>query len=161
MNNILYRLIIVFGTLLCTPVVAHEGNFQSSLFGEPGKPSQVDRVVKVDMKNMRFDPSQISVKSGETIRFFVTNSDQIDHEFVIGDAASQTEHRKEMAQMAEMIAMGHVMNHTDLNAVSVRPGETKTLVWKFSRSGKFEIDCNIAGHFESGMTGIVDVVPAE
>jgi uncharacterized cupredoxin-like copper-binding protein len=157
MNNMLCRLILVTGTLFCTPVIAHDGNFQSSQFGEPGKPSQVDRVVKIEIKNMRFDPSQISVKSGETIRFFVTNSDQIDHEFVIGDAASQAEHRKEMA---EMMTMGHVMKHTDPNAVSVTTGETKTLVWKFSRSGKFEIDCNVAGHFEAGMSGIVDVIPA-
>ena len=156
MNNTLGCLILVFGTLHYAPVFGHDDTAPSP-FGEPGKPSQVDRVVKVDMKNMRFDPTQINAKAGETIRFVVTNSDPIDHEFVIGDAAFQSEHRKEMAQMMQT---GHVMAHTDRNAVSVASGQTKNLIWKFSHSGKFEIDCNVAGHFEAGMSGAVDVVPA-
>jgi len=157
MKNIVACLILVIGTLLHAPVFAHDADFGSSPFGEPGKPSQVDRVVKVDMKNMRFNPTQINVKAGETIRFVVTNSDAIDHEFVIGDAAFQTEHRKEMAEMTQL---GHVMSHIDRNAISIGPGQTKNLIWKFSHPGKFEIDCNVAGHFEAGMSGVVDVGPA-
>jgi len=151
--------VLITGTLLLFQVSAgaHEPITGPTPFGEPGKPSQVDRVIKVDMKSMRFDPNRIKVSTGETIRFVITNSDPIDHEFVIGDAAFQDLHRKEMVQMAQM---GHVMTHVDSNAVTVGAGQTGKLIWTFSREGRFEIDCNIEGHFEAGMSAIVDVGPA-
>jgi uncharacterized cupredoxin-like copper-binding protein len=124
-------------------------------FGEPGKPDRVDRALIVTMGDATFDPSSLQVGVGETIRFVVTNKSEIDHDFTIGDAKTQIAHRKEMAE-----AMEHsgTMDHSDdPNAVLVKPGETRELLWKFTRLGRFEFDCNIPGHYEAGMTGVIEV----
>ena len=122
-------------------------------FGEPGKSAKVDRTIAITMRDLSFDPSSVAAKRGETIRFVVVNASPIDHDFTIGDAKTEAEHRGEMA---EMIAMG--MTHGDeANAIMLKPGQRKGLVWKFSKPGKLEFDCNIPGHAESGMRGTIDV----
>lgn len=136
------------------PAFAH-GDDNEMPFGQPGKPSQVTRTVKVDMKNMRFTPDKLQVREGETIRFVVSNQDQVPHELVIGDMASQMEHRKEMSGMMNM---GMKMEHKDPNAVSMEPGEQKNLIWTFTKAGNLEFDCNVPGHYEAGMKGDISVV---
>ena len=42
----------------------------------------------------RFDPASLQVEPGETVRFVVTNTDPIDHEFLVGDAEMQQIHEK-------------------------------------------------------------------
>jgi hypothetical protein len=37
------------------------------------------------------------------------------------------------------------------------PGETKELVWQFTKPGSFEFACNIPGHAEAGMAGTITV----
>ncbi len=125
------------------------------MFGEPGKADKVNRVVTVTMGDMSFDPTSLRVSVGDTVRFVVTNKSEIDHDFTIGDTKTQLAHRAEMAE-----AMGHSgeMDHSDdPNAVLVKAGETKELVWKFSRIGRLEFDCNLPGHYESGMKGTIAV----
>ena len=159
MNKTLLRITqamtVTAAVILATPpVLAHSDDEGGpSSFGQPGKPSEVDRTVKIDMKNMRFAPERINVAVGETIRFVVSNSDQAEHELVIGDAESQAEHRKEMAGMH----MGNSMQHQDPNAITIGAGQTKTLIWRFTRAGGLEFDCNIPGHYESGMKGVINV----
>ncbi|CEG59257.1 Copper-binding protein (fragment) (plasmid) [Legionella fallonii LLAP-10] len=45
------------------------------------------------------------------------------------------------------------MVHEDGNTITLKPGETKTLTWKFKSTPGHEIvfSCNIPGHFEAGM----------
>ena len=43
--------------------------------------------------------------------------------------------------------------HNDPNAVYLKPGETKELVWKFENVVELEYACNVPGHYESGMKG--------
>jgi uncharacterized cupredoxin-like copper-binding protein len=122
-------------------------------FGEPGKPGKVDRTIAIAMHDLSFEPSKVEVKKGETIRFAVTNASPIDHDFTVGDQKTQVEHR---AEMAKMIGMG--MTHGDeANAIMLKAGQRKELLWKFSKSGRFAFDCNIPGHAESGMAGTIDV----
>ena len=111
-------------------------------FGEPGKAAKVDRVIAITMHDLSFEPSNVEVKRGETIRFVVVNAGPIDHDFTIGDAKAEAEHR---AEMAKMMAMG--MTHGDeANAIMLKPGQAKELIWKFTKPGKLEFDCNIPGH---------------
>ncbi|MDR3518163.1 MAG: cupredoxin family protein [Azospirillaceae bacterium] len=130
-------------------------NAETFRFGEPGKASKVTRTINIAMKDISFEPASLTIKTGETIRFVVTNVSEIDHDFTLGDVATQTAHRKEMA---EMIENGGDMHHSDPNAITVKAHESKVLIWKFSRAGNFEFDCNIPGHFESGMAGVIAVV---
>lgn len=125
-------------------------------FGEPGKAAKVDRTVKVTMREMSFKPTSLKVKVGETIRFIVTNTSEIDHDFTIGDIAAQTEHREEMAKAAET---GGEMEHgDDPNAITVKAGQSGELIWRFTRVGSLEFDCNIPGHYEAGMKGVIAVL---
>ncbi len=146
--------LVTAATLVALPAYAHSDDESGFSFGQPAKPSQVDRTVKINMQNMRFTPGNIEVGVGETIRFVVSNSDSVEHELVIGDAPSEAAHRKEMV---EMMNMGHSMQHADPNAVAVGPGQTKSLIWQFTKAGKLEFDCNVPGHYEAGMAGAIQV----
>jgi uncharacterized cupredoxin-like copper-binding protein len=127
---------------------------QKYAFGEPGKSNKAARTVKIAMTDGTFEPAALEVKAGETIRFLVTDTGKLDHDFTLGDAATQQAHRAEMAEVAE--ERGE-MQHDDPNAVMVKPGQTKALTWKFTRTGRLEFDCNVPGHYEAGMAGTISV----
>lgn len=123
----------------------------AAAIGEPGDDTQATRTVDVDMRDtMRFSPATLTVRRGDTVRFVVTNNGKIRHEMTLGTAASLAEHAKMMQQMPGM-------THAEPNAVTVEPGERKTLVWHFTQPGTVEFACLEPGHFEAGMRGVVNV----
>lgn len=123
----------------------------SGASGQPGKASQVSRTVNVKASDtMRFDPATLQVKAGETIRFVVNNVGKVPHEFVIGTPAEQKEHEQMMQKMPGM-------KHEDANAVTLEPGETKTLIWQFGNAQAIELGCHIPGHYPAGMVSKVSV----
>ena len=114
--------------------------------GEPGK-GIPDRSISVTMRDtMRFvfDPDLNDLKHGETIEFNVRNDGQIQHEFSIGNAEDQVKHATMMQKMPSM-------KHSDPNTVSLAPGESAKLSWKFMGKDTVVFACNIPGHFEAGM----------
>lgn len=121
-------------------------------FGEPGKESEVDRTIRVTASDTDFNFEQLHIHSGETIRFIVTNEGELEHDFTIGPAALQKKHRQEMMEMmngdGDMAKM-----HNDPNAVYLKPGETKELIWSFKNVQDLEFACNVPGHYEAGMKG--------
>lgn len=139
----------------------HEQSGESAMsFGMPGKASEVTRTVTVEAGDMAFNIAALRIGKGETIRFVVTNTDEIDHDFTIGPAAMQAKHR---AEMMEMMGDGAAMAkmHDDPNAVYLKPGETRELIWTFSNVAELEYACNVPGHYESGMRGSFRVHPQE
>lgn len=84
--------------------------------------------------------------NGEIITFEITNVGKVTHEFSIGDEEEQKAHQKMMRAMPDMI-------HEDGNTVTLKPGETKALTWKFKSNPGHDVvfSCNIPGHFEAGM----------
>jgi uncharacterized cupredoxin-like copper-binding protein len=90
------------------------------------------------------------VKRGETIRFVVRNTGKLKHEMVLGTIRELKEHAKQMRNFPEM-------EHADPNQVSVEPGKTGELVWRFTKAGTFDFACLVPGHFEAGMFGKVRV----
>ncbi len=119
--------------------------------GRPGDPAKVDRTIDVVMNDsMRFEPSQINVKAGETIRFFVKNSGKIPHEMVIGSIADLKAHAEEMRNMPDM-------QHTEPNMMTLKAGQRGGLVWTFDQPGTVDFACLIPGHMEAGMVGKVNV----
>ena len=124
-------------------------------FGAPGKAAAVDRTIRIMARDVSFDVPSVTVKAGETVRFIVTNEGAADHDFTLGDAATQAAHRKEMFEMAGMdMSQAH---HDDANAVFLKSGEAKELVWRFGRAGRIEFACNVPGHYEAGMKGAIVV----
>lgn len=121
-------------------------------FGEPGDKHHVDRTVKVKAGDMEFHIETLKIREGETVRFVVTNADEIDHDFTVGPPELQAEHRAEMMETMES-GDGMAKMHDDPNAVYLKPGETRELVWKFKGVAELEYACNVPGHYESGMKG--------
>lgn len=117
-------------------------------FGEPAAAEAATRTVEVStLDTLAFDPAIIQVQAGEVVTFVVANPGQAVHEFVIGDVATQEEHADEMAEMQDMEMAD------DPNAVTVAPGETAELTWRFPASGAVLYGCHQPGHYAGGMAG--------
>ncbi len=153
MNKKLFSLIFGF-TLTATTAFAapgHGGAHGDDAIGKPGQTSTVTRTVKVDMTDdMRFTPANIAAKQGETIRFEITNSGNIKHEFVIGSEQDLKQHYAAMMQHSEM-------QHSDPNMVTLAGGKTGQLIWQFTKAGTVNFACLQPGHYDAGMKGEVVV----
>lgn len=128
----------------------------SKPYGEPGDPTRVRKFVFLNAKGMNFSKKTIKVQRGQTVKFILRNKGEQDHEMTIGDAATQAAHRREMAEAQKKGQLGkHAHGHP--NAIYVKPGASKTLIWTFTKAGVFEFACNIPGHAEAGMKGKIIV----
>ena len=129
----------------------HEGGETS--FGKPGHAGKSVRTIDIVMSDgMRFTPADISVKKGETIRFTVRNDGKIRHEFVLGTMQDLKAHAESMKKNP---AMGHTGDED--HAVGLDAGKRGTVLWQFSKAGKFYFGCLVPGHLEAGMIGTVTV----
>ena len=126
------------------------------------------------MRDHYFEPEQIKVKANETFRFVVRNRGEFVHEFNIGTPHMHAEHQKEMEMMVahgvleadrinhEMMKMdtgrSGSMEHDDPNSVLLEPGDEAEIIWTFAKPMNLEFACNVPGHYESGMAGIIEFV---
>lgn len=115
--------------------------------GEPGDPAKATRTIVIaGSDDMRYRPAAVTVKRGETVRIRMTNKGAIRHEIMLGTPAELREHAELMQRYPEM-------QHEEPNAVSVDPGETRELVWRFTRAGRVDFGCLMPGHYDAGMKG--------
>jgi uncharacterized cupredoxin-like copper-binding protein len=114
--------------------------------GATGTTANAPRVIDVTMANLMFNPSQINVKTGETVRFVFHNQDALTHEAVIGTAAEQDAHEKEMLSMSPDM----VMQDTPTE-ITVDAGKTGQLTYTFKTPGQLLIGCHEPGHYAAGM----------
>ena len=129
----------------------HAGGHGTDAIGKPGVAAKVTRTITIDMTDaMRFTPSAVKVRRGETIRFVVTNSGQLKHEFNLGTEADLKAHYAQMLKFPEM-------EHDEPNLVSLAPGKTGEVIWQFTKAGTVHFACLHAGHYEAGMKGTVAV----
>lgn len=125
---------------------------ESSSYGEPGMAKDVTRTINLNASDMEFDIKELKIDDGETVRFVVKNTGDVDHDFTIGPPDVQADHRQEMMEMMESgAAMAN--QHEEPNAVFLEPGQTKELIWKFGEVKGLEYACNVPGHYEAGMLG--------
>ncbi|MDX5364299.1 MAG: cupredoxin family protein [Pseudazoarcus pumilus] len=130
----------------------HSGGHASDV-GSPGNPADVVRTIEVRMDDsMRFVPDDITVKAGETVRFFARNDGKVDHEMVIGSMDDLKAH-------AEMMRKMPGMQHAEPNMITLKPGQRGGIVWKFDTPGTVDFACLIPGHMEAGMIAKVTVTP--
>jgi uncharacterized cupredoxin-like copper-binding protein len=129
----------------------HAGGHHESLIGKPGVVSKVTRTIQVDMSSgMRFKPSDIRVKQGETIRFVLKNTDSVKHEFSLGTPEELLEHYEVMKKFPDM-------EHDEPNKISLAPGKQGEVIWQFTKAGAVDFACLHVGHFDAGMKGQVKV----
>ncbi|MDO5667044.1 MAG: cupredoxin family protein [Alcaligenaceae bacterium] len=129
----------------------HAAEHSHTNYGEPGKVAEVDHTIEITMSEMRFNPDKIQVKTGETIRFVVKNIGALAHELVIGSMDELMAHAEEMRLSPHMV-------HDEPNMITLNPGQTGELIWKFSQSGTVDFACLIPGHVEGGMIGQLNVI---
>ena len=120
-------------------------------WGIAGEAASVTRTVFVKMADtMRFTPESIKVLQGDTVRFRLTNAGKVQHEFVIGTREENDEHAALMVKFPEM-------EHSEPYMAHVAPGRIGEIVWTFNRPGSFDFACLIAGHYQAGMVGNIQV----
>jgi uncharacterized cupredoxin-like copper-binding protein len=129
----------------------HGGGHDESPIGEPGVAANVTRTIEVDAADsMRFTPSNVSVKKGETIRFVIKNSGKVPHEFSLGT-------EKELKEHYEVMKKFPTMEHEEANKISLKPGKQGEVIWRFTKPGVVNFACLHVGHYEAGMKGQVKV----
>lgn len=133
-----------------------DGDHAESLwFGELADPAEADRVIEVTADDdFSFTPDPIQVRVGEVVTLRVTNVGVLEHDFTLGDHQLQLAHDAEMAEMAET---GTQMGHGDPNALTLEPGKTVELTWRFTAPGLIEVGCHVPGHYAAGMHAAVEV----
>ncbi len=128
---------------------------ESDAVGEAGTAGKVDRTVTVTMTDsMRFTPASVAAKQGETIKFVVKNAGQLKHEMVLDTEKELKEHYELMKKFPEM-------EHSDPQMVTVAPGKTGEIVWRFTKPGKVDFACLQPGHYDAGMKGLVTVAASK
>ena len=71
---------------------AHE-EVEDTPFGEAGDPAKVSRTIRISMSDaMRFDPGEIRVKKGDTVRLVAMDNGKVAHEIVLGTMDELREH---------------------------------------------------------------------
>lgn len=124
---------------------------QQEDWGIGGNKKEINRNIAISMSDdMKFKPEKIDIKLGETIRFVIKNNGKLMHEMVIGTKPVLDKH-------AVMMVKNPNMEHDELYMAHVSPGKSAEIIWKFNRSGSFDFACLIAGHYQAGMVGKIEV----
>ncbi len=117
-------------------------------------PAEGDPTIEIDvvLTDFAFEPSELTVHAGETVRFHLVNEGAIEHEFRLSN-----DHRIE-----EHIASGHAGHGDEAHhgddadvVVLLAAGESRTVDVPFpAETGTFsQVACLIPGHYEAGMFG--------
>lgn len=162
--------------VFAAPVFAggtHDGHGNQSTAGKQGNASNVTRTINVVMYDNYYEPEDIAVKDGETVRFVITNKGALVHEFNIGTPDSHVAHAPEMQMMVDhgileadridweaakkmQKEMGHGM-HDAPNSVLLEPGKSGEIIWQFPDQSEIEFACNVPGHYDAGMAGTIEL----
>jgi uncharacterized cupredoxin-like copper-binding protein len=108
---------------------------------EPATP--VDETVEIVMVDFAFEPKQLTVRAGTTVRFRFRNEGQFLHDAAFGDEATQ-----------KAVSSGKATR----DGPEVGPNKTKDYVRAFTQSGQLLIGCHQPGHYQQGMVARLTVV---
>jgi plastocyanin len=93
-----------------------QGRSQGVPTAAPDDNRRVDQTIALVAQNLRYQPSRVEVKAGQTVRFVITNRDGFAHNFVSTDAG-----------IAERVIAG---------------GATQSMVWTApARQGTYRAQC--------------------
>jgi uncharacterized cupredoxin-like copper-binding protein len=129
--------------------------------------ADIDRTIRLEAGDMWFNAENLDIAPGDTIKFEIVNTGNLKHEFVIGDAKAQEEHREMMQAMMGSGDGGHGghgghdmaegEHGGSMPSVTIAPGETASLIWTAPENvDGLEYACNIPGHYQAGMSGNID-----
>jgi uncharacterized cupredoxin-like copper-binding protein len=117
---------------------------------EPEALGPGDVTVEMDIEHSLFTSERLRVVEGTRVRFVVVNGDPINHELIVGGPDVHARHEG-----------GREAEHSSIpGEVSVGALATGVTTFTFDEVGTFEFACHLPGHYEHGMRGEVEVVPA-
>jgi uncharacterized cupredoxin-like copper-binding protein len=95
-----------------------------------------------------FSPTEVVATAGVPITITLVNTDPIDHEWLVGDAAFHERHRT-----------GTEAHHgARPTEVSIPAGATVTTTVSFAQLGEYLYICHLPGHEAYGMVGVQRVL---
>ncbi len=103
--------------------------------------------VQITMRYSQFEPAVVHVPRGQPITFVLRNDDPIDHEWIVGDAATHEAHRTGTEPH-------HAARPTE---VSVAARSTVRTVVTLPGPARLTFVCHLPGHEAYGMTGTLIV----
>ncbi|HXU87200.1 MAG TPA: cupredoxin domain-containing protein [Verrucomicrobiae bacterium] len=104
-------------------------------------------VIEITIHYSHFSPDSVTVPAGQPVTFVITNSDPIDHEWIVGDAATHERHRTGTEPV-------HDARPTEITI----PAETqKRTTVTFASGGSELFICHLPGHEAYGMVGTVAI----
>ena len=106
-----------------------------------------ERTVEIVMRYSRFEPSALTVRAGQTVRFTLRNDDPIDHEWIVGHDDLHARHRTGTEP-----AHGERPTEQSIPALGVA-----TTAVTFTEPGTYRYICHRPGHEAYGMVGTLVV----
>jgi len=103
--------------------------------------------IPITIHYSHFDPALVRVPAGRAITFVITNTDPIDHEWIVGDAATHERHRTGTEPV-------HDARPTE---VTILAGTVRRTTVTFGTAGAELYICHLPGHEAYGMVGTVVV----
>ena len=112
-------------------------------------PSQAaTNVIHIEIHHSHFVPAAVSIGAGQTVRFVVHNADPIDHEFIVGDQATQDRHEQGVDDHHDGSIPGEI---------SVPAGAVVTTSYRPAGPSPILYGCHLPGHWAYGMRGVIRV----
>ena len=107
------------------------------------------RSAEIDIHHSHYGPDTLTVPAGTPITVLLKNTDPIDHEWIVGDAATHERHRTGTEPV-------HNARPTEITIPAL--SERRTTV-TFPAAGSLQYICHLPGHEAYGMVGTVTITP--
>jgi uncharacterized cupredoxin-like copper-binding protein len=105
--------------------------------------------IPITIHYSHYEPATVTVPVGRPVTFVITNTDPIDHEWIVGDAATHERHRTGTEPV-------HDARPTE---ITIPAGTQKRTTITFAAAGSQQYICHLPGHEAYGMTGTVTITP--
>jgi uncharacterized cupredoxin-like copper-binding protein len=105
--------------------------------------------VTLHVEHSLFEPTELRVHEGTTVRFVVDNGDPIGHELIVGPPDVHARHESGT----------HARHGSVPGEVSVGPNAEAGTTYRFDEPGTVEFACHLPRHYAYGMHGTIEVVP--
>lgn len=136
------RAVAVLG---CGLAIAVVGGVAANAVGRSREPL----VVPIAIHWSHYEPASVRVPVGVPVTFVITNTDPIDHEWIVGDEATHERHRTGTEA-------AHDARPTE---ITIPAGTERRTTVTFVAAGSERFICHLPGHEAYGMIGTVLITP--
>ncbi len=131
--------------------------------------AQKGNTIEITATEMKFEPSQITLKKGQEYEFVMTNDGQVFHDFVEDEMdmemtfmSEMPDHPDETSMLDRLLGTKKTYAHGDEKHkktlhMNANPGQTVSIKFIPKETGEFEFYCSVPGHKEAGMKGTIIV----